>query len=90
MEKKYWHSLDKTNLVGYNLRRGKNDYKSGAIFYGMFLARNIKFSLTINECSFIEEHKNFEGFIDSKRLLDRYKYFKLAEGKKISAMLPKT
>ena len=32
----------------------------------------------------------FEGFNDSKRLLDRSQYFDMLEGKKISAMLPKS
>ena len=32
----------------------------------------------------------FKGFNDSQRLLDRSQYFDLLEGKKISAMLPKS
>ena len=36
IEKKYWHVLDKANLVGERLCRGKNDYKTGGIFYGLF------------------------------------------------------
>ena len=30
--------LDKSGLVGKNLLQGKNDYKDGGIFYGLFLA----------------------------------------------------
>ena len=41
-EKKYWDVLDKVNLVGKKLCQGKNDYKTGGIFYGLFLARKIK------------------------------------------------
>ena len=32
----------------------------------------------------------FKGFIDSKRALDRSQYFDMLEGKKISAMLPRS
>ena len=34
-EKKYWDVLDKAELVGEETCRGKNDYKSGGIFYGL-------------------------------------------------------
>ena len=34
--------------------------------------------------------KNFQGFNNSKRLLDHFQYFKMIEGKKISAMLSKS
>ena len=40
LEKKYWDVLDKAGVVGSNL--SKNDYKSGGIFYGLFLAPNKK------------------------------------------------
>ena len=36
IEEKYWDVLDKANLVGEGLCRGKNDYKTGGIFYGLF------------------------------------------------------
>ena len=38
IEKKYWDVLDKAKLVGENLYHVKNHYKSGGIFYGLFLA----------------------------------------------------
>ena len=90
IEKKYWDALDKANLVGEGLCQGENDYKTGGIFYGVFLAPKIKYCLTIDEYGIIQEHKTFKGFNDSKRLLDRSQYFKMIEGKKISAMLPKS
>ena len=90
IEKKYWDVLDKANLVGENLCQGKNDYKTGGISYGLFLAPKIKYCLTIDEYGIIQEHKTFKGFNDSKRLLDRSQYFKMIEGKKISAMLPRS
>ena len=71
IEKKYWDVLDKANLVGEVLCQGKNDYKTGGIFYGLFLAPKIKCCLTIDGYGIIQEHKTFEGFNDSKRLLDR-------------------
>ena len=90
IEKKYWDVLDKANLVGKNLCQGKNDYKSGGIFYGLFLAPKIKYCLTFNELGVIEQHMTFKGFNDSKILLDRSQYFDMLDGKKISAMLPRS
>ena len=75
IEKKYWDVLDKANLVGDNLCQGKNDYKSAGVFYGLFLAPKINYCLTINEFGIIEEHKTFQGFNYSKRLLDHSQYF---------------
>ena len=82
--------LDKTNLVCKNLCQGKNDYKIGGVSYGLLLAPRIKYVLTINEFGIIQEHMTFKGFNDSKRLLDRFQYFKMLEGKNISAMLPRS
>ena len=66
IEKKYWVVLDRANLVSKNLCQGKNDYKTGGIFFCLFLAPKIKFCLTINELGIIEQHMNFKGFNDSK------------------------
>ena len=74
--------LVKANLVGEKLCQGKNDYKAGGIFYGIFLAPKIKYCLTIDDYGIIQEHKTFQGFNDSKRLLDRSQYFKKIEGEK--------
>ena len=41
IEKKHWDVLAKAKLVGENLCRGKNDYKNGGIFYGLFLTPKI-------------------------------------------------
>ena len=82
--------MDKANLVGEELCQGKNDYKSWGVFYGLFLAHKIKYVLTNNEFGFLQEHKTFKRFDDSKRLLDRSQYFKMKGGKKISAMLPRS
>ena len=90
IEKKYWDVLDKANLVGEALCQGKNDYKTGGIFYGLYLAPKIKYCSTIDEYGVIKEHKMFKGFNDSKRLLHRSQYFKMKEDEKISAMLPRS
>ena len=74
--KKYWDVLDKAVLVGDNLCHGKNDYKSGGSFHGLFPAPKVKHCLTFNEFSIIGEYETFEGFNDSNRLLDRSHFFK--------------
>ena len=90
IEKKHWNVLDKANLVGEGLCQGKDDYKTGDVFYGLFLAPKIKYCLTVDDYGIIKEHKTFKGFNDSKRLLDRSHIFKMIEGKKVSALLPKS
>ena len=82
IEKRFWDVLDTANLVGEELCQGKNDYKTGGIFYSLFLAPKIKYCLTIDDYGIIQEHKTFEEFNDSKRLLDCSQYFKRKVGKK--------
>ena len=82
--------LDKANLVGKKLCQGKNDYKTGEIFYGLFLAPKIKYVLTIDDYGIIQQHMTFKGLNDSKRLLDRSQYFNMLKGKKITAILPRS
>ena len=65
IEKKHWNVLYKANLVGEKLFHGKNDYKSGGIFYDLFLAAETKFCLTIDIYGIMQEHKTFRGFNDS-------------------------
>ena len=38
IENKHWDNLDKAGIVGTGLLQGKNDFKDGVIFYGVFLA----------------------------------------------------
>ena len=80
IEKKLWDVLDKANLVGEILCQCKNDYKTGGIFYGLFLAPKIKYVLTIDDYGIIQQHMTFKGFNDSKRLLDRSQNFDMLEG----------
>ena len=90
IEKKYWDVLDKANLVGKSLCQGKNDYETGGIFYGLFLALKIKYILIIDYYGIIQQHMIFKGFNDSKRLIDRSQFFDMLKGKKITAMLPRS
>ena len=88
IENKLWDKLRKAGLVGKNLLQGKNDYKDGGIFYGLFLAPKIKYCLTINKYGVIDEHKTFKGFTNVSDNLDRKKYFKMANGDKLFAKIP--
>ena len=42
IEKIDWDVLDKAKLLGEELCQGKNDYETGGILYGLFLATKIK------------------------------------------------
>ena len=88
IENKHWDKLDKASLVGKNLLQGKNDYKDGGIFYGLFLAPKNKYCLTINKYGVIDEHKTFKGFKDVRDVLDRKEYFKMADGDNLIAKIP--
>ena len=57
IENKHWNNLDEAGLVGKNLLQGKNDYKDGGVFNGLFLAPKIKYCLTINKCGIFDEKK---------------------------------
>ena len=81
IEKKYWNILDKAILVE-ELCQGKNDYKTGGIFYGIYLPPKINYVLKMDKFGIVEEHKTYKGFNDSKRLLDRSQKYKMIEGKK--------
>ena len=39
IENEHWGKLDKVGLVGQNRLQGKNDYKEGRIWYGLFPAQ---------------------------------------------------
>ena len=88
IENKHWDKLDKAGLVGKNLLQGKNDYKNGGIFYGLFLSRKTKYCLTINKNGIIDEHKTFEGFSNVSDNLDRKDYFEKADGDNSIAKVP--
>ena len=88
IENKHWDKLGKAGLVGKNLLQGKNDYKEGGIFYGLFLAPEIKYCLTINKYGVIDQHKTFKAFTNVSDNLDRKEYFEMADGDKLVAKVP--
>ena len=75
-------------MVGKNLLQGKNVYKDGGIFYGLFSAPKIKYCLTINKLGFIDEHKTWKGWTSVAENLDRKEYFKMLNGDKLIAKVP--
>ena len=82
--------MNKAGLVGKNLLQGKNDYKDGGIFYGLFLAPKLKYCLTINKYGLIDEHKTFKRFSNVSDNSDRKVYFKMADGDNSIAKVPLT
>ena len=88
IKNKHCDKLEKAGLVGKRLLQGKNDYKDGCIFYGLFLAPKIKYCLTINKYGVIDEHKTFKGFTNVTNNLDRKEYFRMANGDKLVAKVP--
>ena len=87
-EKNYWDLLEKAILFWEDLCQSKNDYESRGFSYGFFLAPK-KYCLTVYEFGFFQQNMIFKGFTDSKRLIDWSQYFKMLDGKNISAILPK-
>ena len=88
IKNKHWEKLDKAGLFGKNLLEGKNDYKDGSIFYGLFLSTKIKYCLTINKYGVIDEHKTFKGFTDVSNNLDKKEYFNMVDGGNLIAKVP--
>ena len=52
-----------------------------------FLAPKIKYFLAINEIGVFHQHMTFKGLNDSERLLERFQYFDMLEGKKMPTMV---
>ena len=70
IENKRWNKLSKAGLVSKALLQGKNDYKNGGIFFGLFLAPKIKYCSTIFKHGVIDEHKTFKGVTNVSDNLD--------------------
>ena len=81
--------LDKAILVGGEFCQGKTDNKP-VVSFTVSLDPEIKYCLTIDEFGIIQEQKLFKGFNDSKQFLDRFQSFEMTQGKKVSALLPKS
>ena len=89
IESKHWENLDRAGLVGKILLQGKKDYGPDAgIWYALFLARKIKYCLTITKFGIIDEKKSFKGFTNVSDNLNRKEYFKMADGDKLVAKVP--
>ena len=88
IENKHLDKLDKAGWVGKGLLQGKNDYRDGGIFYGLFRAPKVKYCLTIKKYGVIDEHKTFKRFTNVSDHLNRKEYFKMFEGDKLVAKVP--
>ena len=88
IENKHWDKIDKIRLVGKNLLQGRNDYKDGGIFYGLFLAPKRKHCLIITKYGILNEKKSFKGFTNLSDNLDRKIYLKMAGGDNLIAKVP--
>ena len=88
IEKKHLDKLDKAGLVGTILLQGKNDYKDGGIFDGLFLAPKKIYCLTMNNFGIVDENKTCKEFIIVSENLDRKVHFKIVEGDKLFAKVP--
>ena len=96
IENKHWENLDKAGLFiqlehriklecKENRLQGKNDYKDGGTFYGLFLAPKLKYSLTLKKFGNVDEHKTFKGFANVSDKLNRKEHFFVANGAKLLA-----
>ena len=88
IENKHWDKLDTTGLVGKNRSQCKRDYKDGKIWYGLFLAPEIKYCLPLNKFGIVDEHKTFKGFTNISDNLDRKEIFNITDGGKLTAKVP--
>ena len=88
IESKHWDKLDKAGLLGKNLLQGKNDYKDGSNFYGLFLAPKIKYCVFINKYGIFDEQRTFKGFTNLSDNLDRKEIFKMFNGDILIAKVP--
>ena len=59
------------------------------IFYGLFPAHKLEMVSNGDKHRFLQAHKTFKGYTDSKLLLCHVQKFKMVEGEKVSVTLPK-
>ena len=90
MKTKYQDVLHKAKFSRKRIMSRQKRLCRWWFYFPFFLALKLKYCSTIDKFGIFREHKTFEGFNDSKRLLDRSPYFKMIEGKKLSALLPKS
>jgi hypothetical protein len=77
MMKKYFDKLEAMGYVGEELCQGKNDYGSGGIVYGLFIAPKVKYTIVLIDGILIEK-KTFKGL--NKESLNSNDFFTLASG----------
>ena len=77
----YWketlEEINKAGLIRENFFQGKNNYKGGGSFYGLFLSTWKKICWNIFKYDFIEEHGIFKVFASVSETLDRKDSFKV-------------
>ena len=88
IESKHWDELNRAGIFGKKLLQGKNDYKDGGTFDGLFLAPKIRNCLTIDKYGIIDELKTFKGFTNVSGKLNRKEYFIMLSGDKLLAKVP--
>jgi len=90
INKNNWSILKKAGYVGEELLQGKNDYGSGGIIFGMFLAPKVKYCITLNDKFELEERMTFKGYQSTRVKVDDF--IKLSEGEilKVNVKIPWT
>ena len=84
----HYEKLEETGYVGNDLVQRKNDYKDGGIFYRIFLAQKLNICYTRDRYGTLGEKLTFQGFLDTKSLLNTDKYFKLKKGNRVNGEFP--
>ena len=84
LQKKYWSSLVRKELVGKPVGSGKNDYGFSGIFYAWFLAPKIKYCLVIDDFGVISAETTFKSYSKEHRMMKLVEYMSLSEGRAIS------
>ena len=77
IENKHWNKLHEAGLVGKQLFQGEDEFKEEGHLVWSFLARKIKYCLTIKKYGVIDEHKTFKGFTNVFEKIDRKEFPKM-------------
>jgi hypothetical protein len=85
IKKSLYEKLDALGCVGGDLCKGKNDYGSGGIVYGLYLAPKVKYNIVLND-GVLSEKKTFKGL--NKTSLKSKDFFTLACGGKVTTKVP--
>jgi hypothetical protein len=85
IKKSLYDELNRLGHVGGDLCKGKNDYNSGGIVYGLYLAPKIKYNLVLDN-GILSEKKTFKGL--NRVCLKSNDFFTLAAGQIVKANVP--